>query len=78
MVILGSILYYDKVNYRAWEVTYILFDRDSTESECQLPERCGEFGLCDSNQCVACPMSNGLLGWSKDCEPKKITSLWNE
>ena len=66
--------YYDKVNYRAWEVTYTLFDRDSTESECQLPERCGEFGLCDNNQCVACPMSNGLLGWSKDCKPKKITS----
>nr|POE96260.1 epidermis-specific secreted glycoprotein ep1 [Quercus suber] len=54
--------YYDKVDWHAWEVTYTLFDRDSTESECQLPERCGEFGLCDNNQCVACPMSNGLLG----------------
>ena len=66
--------YYDKVDWGAWEVTYILFDRNWSESECQLPERCGEFGLCDNNQCVACPMSNGLLGWSKDCKPKKITS----
>ncbi|KAG2677716.1 hypothetical protein I3760_12G110200 [Carya illinoinensis] len=66
--------YYDKVDYRAWEVTYTLFDRDSTESECQLPERCGNFGLCEDNQCVACPLSNGLLGWSKDCKPEKLTS----
>ncbi|GMY32022.1 epidermis-specific secreted glycoprotein EP1-like [Fagus crenata] len=66
--------YYDKVDWRAWENTYTLFDRDWTESECQLPERCGEFGLCEDNQCVACPLSNGLVGWSKDCKPKKLTS----
>lgn len=66
--------YYDNVDYRAWEVTYILFDRNGDESECQLPARCGELGLCDDNQCVACPSANGLLGWSKDCKPKKLTS----
>ena len=66
--------YYDKVDWSAWENTYTLFDRDWSESECQLPERCGELGLCEDNQCVACPLSNGLVGWSKDCKPKKLTS----
>jgi hypothetical protein len=60
--------YYDKVDWGAWEVTYSLLDRDWSESqrECQLPEHCGEFGLCEDNQCVACPLSNGLLSLSKD------------
>ncbi|XP_038691052.1 EP1-like glycoprotein 4 [Tripterygium wilfordii] len=59
----------------AWEETFILFDRDSSwETECQLPSRCGKFGLCEDNQCVACPSPNGLTGWSKNCEPKKVTS----
>ncbi|KAH9778978.1 EP1-like glycoprotein 3 [Citrus sinensis] len=67
--------YYDKVDWGPTEVTFTLFDRDSSwENECQLPERCGKFGLCDENQCVACPTEKGLLGWSKDCEPKKVTS----
>ena len=66
--------YYDKVDWGAWEVTYTLFDRDSAESECQLPERCGALGICEDNQCVACPLSNGLVGWSKDCKAKKLTS----
>ncbi|XVF04361.1 hypothetical protein REPUB_Repub05bG0075800 [Reevesia pubescens] len=43
-------------------------------TECELPERCGNFGLCADNQCIACPSPNGLLGWSKNCEPKKLTS----
>ncbi|KAD3066765.1 hypothetical protein E3N88_34645 [Mikania micrantha] len=58
----------------AWELVYTFLDRDSMESECQLPERCGKFGLCENNQCVACPTPNGLSGWSKDCEVKKVTS----
>ena len=66
--------YYDKVDWRAWEVTYTLFDRDSDEeTECQLPERCGKFGLCEDNQCVACPSPKGLMGWSKDCAPLKLS-----
>ncbi|KAK9056925.1 hypothetical protein SSX86_024290 [Deinandra increscens subsp. villosa] len=44
------------------------------EGECQLPGRCGNFGLCEDSQCVACPTKNGLVGWSKDCEAKKVTS----
>ncbi|CAN6558264.1 unnamed protein product [Malus baccata var. baccata] len=68
--------YYDKVDWRAWEVTFTLFDRDNSiwETECQLPERCGNFGLCEDSQCVACPSSKGLFGWSKTCEPEKLAS----
>ncbi|KAH0986529.1 hypothetical protein GBA52_013706 [Prunus armeniaca] len=68
--------YNDKVDWGAWEVTFALFDRDNSiwETECQLPERCGNFGLCEDSQCVACPSSKGLLGWSKTCEPEKLTS----
>ncbi|XVF78807.1 hypothetical protein PTKIN_Ptkin14bG0166600 [Pterospermum kingtungense] len=67
--------YYDKVDWRAWEETFTLFSRDSTwGTECELPERCGNFGLCEDNQCVACPSPSGLLGWSKTCQPKKLSS----
>ncbi|KAH7512649.1 hypothetical protein FEM48_Zijuj12G0113300 [Ziziphus jujuba var. spinosa] len=67
--------YYEKVDWGAWEVTFSLFDRDSTwENECQLPDRCGNFGLCEDNQCVACPLANGLMGWSKNCQPEKLSS----
>ncbi|XP_062109441.1 epidermis-specific secreted glycoprotein EP1-like [Humulus lupulus] len=67
--------YYDHVDWRAWEVTLTIFDRRWTwESECQLPERCGTFGVCEDNQCVACPSENGLLGWTKNCQPKKVSS----
>ncbi|CAK7327662.1 unnamed protein product [Dovyalis caffra] len=64
--------YNNKVDYMAWDVTFNLFSRDGfPESECQLPERCGQFGLCEDSQCVACPLPSGLMGWSKDCEPVK-------
>ncbi|WKA11973.1 hypothetical protein VitviT2T_029417 [Vitis vinifera] len=66
--------YFDKVDYQGWQVTYTLFDRDSgDETECQLPERCGKFGLCEDSQCVACPSPKGLMGWSKDCAPLKLS-----
>ncbi|KAJ4726443.1 epidermis-specific secreted glycoprotein EP1-like [Melia azedarach] len=65
--------YYDKVDSQPTENTFTLFDRDSIwETECQLPERCGKLGVCDDNQCVACPTEKGLLGWSKDCGAKKV------
>ncbi|KAJ6886747.1 hypothetical protein NC651_027182 [Populus alba x Populus x berolinensis] len=64
--------YNNKVDYQAWEETYTLFSRDGfREGECQLPERCGKFGLCEDSQCVACPLPSGLMGWSKFCEPVK-------
>ncbi|CAN6694183.1 unnamed protein product [Malus baccata var. baccata] len=65
--------YYGAVD--SWELTFTLFDRDSVwETECQLPSRCGEFGVCENNQCVACPLSNGLVGWNTSCVPEKLTS----
>ncbi|GAV92268.1 B_lectin domain-containing protein [Cephalotus follicularis] len=67
--------YYDHVDYNAWEETFTLFSRDSNwETECQLPSRCGSLGLCEDNQCVACPTANGLTGWSKGCQPVKLPS----
>ncbi|KAK3198664.1 hypothetical protein Dsin_022079 [Dipteronia sinensis] len=67
--------YYDKVFWGGYEKTFSLFDRDSNwETECQLPERCGKLGVCEDNQCVACPSEKGQLGWSKSCEPKKLNS----
>ncbi|CAI9087282.1 OLC1v1021319C1 [Oldenlandia corymbosa var. corymbosa] len=60
--------YDDIVDYQAWEITFVLFDRDEgRETECKLPRRCGSLGLCEDDQCVACPKPQGLLGWSKTC-----------
>ncbi|WCJ32266.1 D-mannose binding lectin protein with Apple-like carbohydrate-binding domain [Euphorbia peplus] len=66
--------YEDNADRSAWQVTYTLLDRNSWVTECQLPERCGNFGLCENNQCVACPSPKGLLGWSKGCEATKVSS----
>ncbi|KAL3527769.1 hypothetical protein ACH5RR_012425 [Cinchona calisaya] len=65
--------FYDKVDYGAWELTYTLFTRDDGQ-ECQLPSRCGKFGLCEDSQCVACPLPSGLLGWSKNCDSPILKS----
>ncbi|CAN6690920.1 unnamed protein product [Malus baccata var. baccata] len=75
----GNVKFYtynDKVDIGAWEVTFALFDRDNSirETECQLPERCRTFSLCEDSQCVTCPSFKGLLGWSKSCAPEKLTS----
>ncbi|XP_058758979.1 epidermis-specific secreted glycoprotein EP1-like [Vicia villosa] len=64
--------YFLDVRSGVWQVTYTLFDRDFDESECQLPERCGKFGLCEDNQCVGCPLENGIFGWSNKCSPKPL------
>ncbi|RAL38253.1 hypothetical protein DM860_017947 [Cuscuta australis] len=49
---------------------YAHFARDGfPASECDLPQRCGMFGVCEDSQCVACPLSSKLIGWSKNCEP---------
>ncbi|KAK6157361.1 hypothetical protein DH2020_011609 [Rehmannia glutinosa] len=70
---LRAYTFYAPVDYGAWEETFTLFPRASGQ-ECQLPKRCGEFGLCEDSQCVGCPSPNGLLGWSKSCSPPKLTS----
>ncbi|XP_075486632.1 epidermis-specific secreted glycoprotein EP1-like [Primulina tabacum] len=73
---LRAFTFYAPVDSQAWEETFTLFPRNSGE-ECQIPERCGNFGLCEDSECVACPSPNGLLGWSKTCTPPKITSCNN-
>ncbi|KAE8679079.1 Epidermis-specific secreted glycoprotein EP1 [Hibiscus syriacus] len=68
--------YYDPVFDCARDETFTLFKRNPSnwDDECQLPERCGKFGLCEDSQCVACPSPNGLMGWTKDCDVKKLAS----
>ena len=52
-------------------VIYFVQERgEEIEDECQLPDRCGKFGLCKDNQCVGCPTPKGVFGWSKDCVAK--------
>lgn len=58
------------VDWGSWETTYILLDRNQgRETECKLPKRCGELGVCEDDQCVACPKPQGLQGWSRSCAP---------
>ncbi|XP_039172006.1 epidermis-specific secreted glycoprotein EP1-like [Eucalyptus grandis] len=73
---LQAYTYYHMTDYMwAWDVTFSLFSQDGRwETQCQLPSRCGNFGLCMDSQCVACPSAHGLLGWSKSCAPPKVTS----
>ncbi|KAF8024191.1 hypothetical protein BT93_F1399 [Corymbia citriodora subsp. variegata] len=67
--------YDDDVDYQAWEVTFSLFSRDGDwDTECQLPSRCGDFGLCADSQCVACPSARGLSGWSESCASPRVKS----
>ncbi|KAF4363773.1 hypothetical protein F8388_000438, partial [Cannabis sativa] len=67
--------YNDKVDWGAWEESFSIFDRNSAwEDECHLPDRCGTFGICEDNQCVGCPSENGVLGWSKECGTKQVSS----
>ncbi|XP_043687518.1 epidermis-specific secreted glycoprotein EP1-like [Telopea speciosissima] len=70
--------YYDKVDWGAWETTFSLFERKGRErgreSECQLPTRCGSLGVCEDDQCVACPTQKGMVGWSKSCATPVLPS----
>ncbi|CAI0554439.1 unnamed protein product [Linum tenue] len=56
--------------------TVTFFSEDdwwAVETKCQLPGRCGEFGVCRNSQCVGCPSaSGGLLGWSEDCRAPEL------
>ncbi|KAK8330947.1 hypothetical protein V6Z11_A10G041200 [Gossypium hirsutum] len=49
-----------RVEPDAWETTFKLFDGDDHESLCNLPKKCGSLGICDDNQCVACPKPKGV------------------
>lgn len=75
--------FYDFVERGGWEDTYRAFDEEDsfpdcdacpTESECRLPSKCGSLGVCEDNECVACPTPKGLLGWTKSCAPPKLPS----
>ncbi|KAK9674498.1 hypothetical protein RND81_12G236600 [Saponaria officinalis] len=40
---------------------------------CMLPEKCGNFGVCENSSCVACPTPPGLVPWVEGkCEPPKV------
>ncbi|KAK9674499.1 hypothetical protein RND81_12G236700 [Saponaria officinalis] len=40
---------------------------------CMLPEKCGNFGVCENGSCVACPTPKGLVPWLEGkCEPPKV------
>ncbi|KAK9153022.1 hypothetical protein Sjap_000502 [Stephania japonica] len=62
--------FYDKVDSMSWDVPYSLFG--GRFSLCNLPSKCGSLGLCEEEQCVACPTQEGLLGWSSDCKPPDL------
>nr|GEY33375.1 epidermis-specific secreted glycoprotein EP1-like [Tanacetum cinerariifolium] len=76
----GNLRFYTyRVNVRgnAWALLFTLFDKgvssngaDDPVDECQLPNRCGKFGLCAESQRVGCPTPNGVFEWSKDCDVK--------
>ncbi|KAI3769331.1 hypothetical protein L6452_00432 [Arctium lappa] len=68
--------YRQNSNAAAWSLLFTLLDRgvskrgEEIEDECQLPDRCGKFGICEDSQCVGCPTPNGVFAWSKDCVAK--------
>ncbi|XP_078164480.1 EP1-like glycoprotein 2 [Carex rostrata] len=71
--------YYDPVDYRAWEKTFALFSDDIGRLPgCALPDKCGNFGVCQDEMCVACPSPAGLLGWSKDCVSPQFKGSCNK
>lgn len=71
--------YYEHVDWEAWDITFSLFgiEKGKSKSECKLPKKCGELGICEHNQCVACPRKKGLEGWSDGCAPPVLPSCIN-
>ncbi|KAJ3702200.1 hypothetical protein LUZ61_005905 [Rhynchospora tenuis] len=65
--------YYDPVLYGAWDNTFALFsDQKGWTPGCDFPNKCGRFGVCQDEMCIACPSPVGLLGWSKNCVPPRV------
>lgn len=71
---LKAYAYYEHVDWDSWEVSFKLFgiENGNSKSECRLPKKCGELGVCENNQCVAYPSSKGLKGWTKNCAPRAL------
>ncbi|CAM9000762.1 unnamed protein product [Rhodiola kirilowii] len=69
------------VDWNTWDITFVQFTRDpnalNAVSECYLPKRCGALGVCEDDQCVACPRPQGLLGWNKECLPPVLPPCKN-
>ncbi|CAI0554585.1 unnamed protein product [Linum tenue] len=66
----------DGFETQLWEIAVTVFSEDdpwALETKCQLPGRCGEFGVCENSQCVGCPTPTGLLGWSSGCTAPKLS-----
>ncbi|CAA7394051.1 unnamed protein product [Spirodela intermedia] len=62
--------YDDRVEFNAWEKTFSLFSPDQfffSSSACYKPSKCLPLGICDGEQCVACPTAKGTTGWSPRC-----------
>ncbi|CAL9190974.1 unnamed protein product, partial [Musa hybrid cultivar] len=67
--------YYDPVDYRAWEKTFAFFsDEKGWLNGCGLTSKCGAFGVCEDEMCVACPSKDGLLGWSTSCATPSLAA----
>ncbi|PON73788.1 lectin domain containing protein [Trema orientale] len=62
---------YDTEYLDPWEVSYKFFDK----VQCGLPKKCGELGICENDQCVACPTRTGMSGWSKSCAPPRAAKV---
>ncbi|KAL7591823.1 hypothetical protein Lser_V15G35086 [Lactuca serriola] len=68
--------YRQNVRFSSWSLMFTLFTRrvsergEIVEDECQQPDRCGKFGLCEDSQCVGCPSPEGVFAWSKTCNVK--------
>lgn len=43
----------------------------------QITKKVWGLGICEHNQCVACPRRKGLGGWSKSCSPPVLPSWSN-
>ncbi|KAJ4820717.1 S-locus lectin protein kinase family protein [Rhynchospora pubera] len=71
--------YFDPVLYGAWENTFELFsEQKGWAPGCDFPNKCGKFGVCPDEMCIACPSPVGLLGWSKNCVPPRVKGCNNK
>ncbi|KAL9668657.1 hypothetical protein QQ045_006195 [Rhodiola kirilowii] len=65
--------FYAPVERTKWEMTYSLFS-EPFAGGCQLPEKCGKFGLCEDEMCVGCPAETGATAWSSSCQAKTVSA----
>lgn len=66
----GNLRAYTYHNSR-WEESFAYFS-SYFGGECSWPAKCGSFGLCSKDACVACPTPKGLVSWNRSCAPPKL------